>query len=101
VEAEGLVREFEQSGMTRKAFCAARGITPQTLDRYRRKQEQRVSPRLAQLLPVELLAAQEPAGALSAQVSTLRVELSNGRRIVVEAGFDGVLLKRVVAVLEA
>jgi hypothetical protein len=33
--------------------------------------------------------------------SMLRVELANGRRIVVGAGFDTALLQRLVAVLEA
>lgn len=36
-QGEQLVREFEQSGMTRLVFCRGRGITPHTLDYYRRK----------------------------------------------------------------
>jgi len=46
-----------------------------------------------ELLPVELIGA-TPAG------GCLRVELANGRRIVVEAGFDVAVLKRLIAALE-
>lgn len=90
-EAERLVREFEQSGMTRVAFCREREIRPHTLDYYRRKLG---NPEPAQLLPVELV------GALPVRSSHLRVELANGRRIAVENGFDAVLLRRLLAVLE-
>jgi hypothetical protein len=45
------------------------------------------------LLPVELIGA-TPAS------SGLRVEFANGRRIIVEAGFDVSVLKQLVAALE-
>lgn len=54
-----------------------------------RKQLQKRS----RLLPVELVSS-------PVSESTLRVELVNGRRIAVQAGFDAELLRRVVAVLE-
>jgi small ligand-binding sensory domain FIST len=47
----------------------------------------------AELLPVDLIGLR-PAG------SGLRVELANGRRIVVEAGFEVEHLKRLLAALE-
>lgn len=93
-EAERLVSEFAQSGMTRTAFCRGRGIALYTLDYYRRKLGNRNQPRGAQLLPVELV------GRLPGSSSHLRVELGNGRRIAVEAGFDAHLLRRLIAVLE-
>jgi len=93
-EAERLVRDFEQSGLSRKAFCTARGVALHTLDYYRhRERVRRQDGGAEQLLPVELI---DPAGA----VGGLRVELANGRRVVVEAGFDASHLKRLVAVLE-
>jgi len=55
-----------------------------------RKQLQRP----ARLLPVELVSS-------SVSESTLRVELANGRRIAVQAGFDAELLRQVVVVLES
>jgi hypothetical protein len=56
--------------------------------------------RWGRLLPVEFAG---PSGGLLASVSQavpLRVELSNGRRIVVEEGFSATLLKSVIAALE-
>jgi hypothetical protein len=92
-EAEGLVRDFEQSGLARRAFCEARGVALHTLDYYRQRvRKPRVAP-AAELLPAELIDAVAASGGL-------RVELGNGRRIVVEAGFDASHLKRLIAVLE-
>jgi len=93
-EAERLVRDFEQSGLSRRAFCTARGVGLHTLDYYRhRDRVRRQVGGTEQLVPVELID-RTPA------VGGLRVELANGRRIVVEAGFDASHLKRLLAVLE-
>jgi hypothetical protein len=93
-EAESLVQDFEQSGLSRKAFSSARGVALHTLDYYRaRYRARRAGPAAQELLPVDLISA-APAS------SGLRVELANGRRIVVEAGFDVSVLKQLVAVLE-
>jgi transposase-like protein len=93
-EAERLVRDFEQSGLSRKAFCAARGVALHTLDYYRhRNRVRRRAGGADQLIPVELV---DPAHATGG----LRVELANGRCLVVEAGFDASHLKRLLAVLE-
>ena len=93
-EAERLVRDFKQSGLTRKAFCEARGIALHTLDYYRyREGARRVATPAAELLPIDLIGATSTGGGL-------RVELANGRRIVVEAGFEIEHLKRLLAALE-
>jgi hypothetical protein len=93
-EAERLVRDFEQSGLSRKAFCSARGMALHTLDYYRHRERVRGQDGGAeQLVPVELIDS-------AAAVGGLRVELANGRRVVVEAGFDASHLKRLLAVLE-
>jgi hypothetical protein len=93
-EAERLVGEFEQSGMTQTAFCRAQGIALHTLAYYREKHRKQGKPGAAPLLPVELV------GSLPTRDSHLRVELANGRRIAVAQGFDAILLKRLLAVLE-
>lgn len=88
------MRDFEQSGLSRKAFCSARGIGLHTLDYYRQRHRAlRVEQVEQRLVPVELVGS---AGGGSG----LRVELSNGRAILVAAGFDATHLKRLVAVLE-
>lgn len=93
-EAESLVQDFEQSGLSRKAFCEARGVALHTLDYYRaRYRRRRVATPAQELLPVDLISTPSVSGGL-------RVELANGRRIVVEAGFDVSVLKQLVAALE-
>ena len=92
-EAEHLVRDFEQSGLSRKAFCTARGVALHTLDYYRHRDRVRQQVGAEHLVPVELIDPTPSAG-------SLRVELGNGRRILVEAGFDASHLKRLVSILE-
>jgi hypothetical protein len=93
-EGERLVRDFEQSGLSRKAFCTARGVAMHTLDYYRHRDRIRWPVAgTEQLVPVELIDS-------AAALGSLRVELANGRRVVVEAGFDALHLKRLLAVLE-
>lgn len=99
-EAERLVLEFEQSGMTRSAFCRAQEVTAPTLDYYRRKLRGRAEA-APQLLPVELVGTCGGGSSHGPSPGGLRVELANGRRIVVEEGFSASLLKSVVAALEA
>jgi transposase len=101
LEADGLVVEFERSGMTRTAFCRAQGVSAHTLDYYRRMRRGQavVAPRL---VPVELVGTSERVSPPQASCGApLRVELSNGRRIVIEEGFSATLLKSVIAALEA
>ena len=93
-EAESLVQDFEQSGLSRKAFSSARGVGLHTLDYYRARYRARpAAPAAQELLPVDLINAPPVSGGL-------RVEPANGRRIVVEAGFDVSVLKQLVAALE-
>ncbi len=87
--------------MTRIAFCQLHGISAHSLDYYRRKLRGGVGA-VSRLLPVEL-AGPSAFGSLPLVSATvpLRVELSNGRRIVVEEGFSATLLKSVIAALES
>ena len=101
-EADRLVLEFERSGMTRTAFCRTHGVSAHTLDYYRRMRRGKMDA-TARLVPVELVAGcggESPAAGPSHH-ARLRVELRNGRQIVVEEGFSAALLKSVVAALEA
>ena len=93
-ESESLVRDFEQGGVTRKAFCAARGVALHTLDYHRaRSRRRRAAISTQELLPVDQISMRSESG-------SLRVELANGRRIVVEAGFDVSVLKQLISALE-
>jgi hypothetical protein len=87
--------------MTRTAFCRTHGVSAHTLDYYRRKRRDKMDA-TARLVPVELVAGcggDSPAE--PSHDARLRVELRNGRQIVVEEGFSAALLKSVVAALEA
>jgi len=100
LEADRLVLEFERRGMTRTAFCRTHGVSAHALDYYRRMRRGKMDA-TARLVPVELVAGcvGDSASGPSHQ-ARLRVELRNGRQIVVEEGFSAALLKSVVAALE-
>ena len=96
-EAKQLVGEYEASGLTRQAFCAGRGLSVASLDKYRR-QHGSVARAAGEgrLLSVEVMAAVSGSNSGGA----LCVELGNGRRIEVGSGFDAATLERLLAVLE-
>lgn len=105
-EAERLVHEYEQSGMTRGAFCRRHGLSVATLDKYRQRcrpnglvdavRQRRSS---VPLVAVDLVDRVASSSGLSGE-ATLFVELDGGRRIGVAAGFDSATLRQLIAVLE-
>ena len=105
-EAERLVHEYEQSGMTRVAFCRQHGLSVAALDKYRQRcrpngiadavRQRRSS---VPLVAVDLVDRVTSTSGLSGE-STLFVELDGGRRIGVTAGFDAATLRQLIAVLE-
>ena len=100
-EAARLVEEYQQSGLTRTAFCSQHGLSTGTLY-YHRKLHRSSSPVAeGRILPVELLPS-TPASTNTEATSgrSLWVELRNGRRIEVGRGFDGPTLERLVIALE-
>lgn len=105
-----LVEEFERSGLGRKVFSAAHGLNVHTLDAWR----QRVG-RLGgaeKIVPVDLVddhdarRAHGPSGATglirpAGPSGHLRVVLTSGLCVEVEAGYDAAELLRLIGVLEA
>jgi hypothetical protein len=100
VEAERLVVEFEQSGLTRQAFCSQHGLSVGTLDRYREHRRSVAPVAASRMLPVEIVTSVAPTPSAEVSRGALWVELGNGRRIAVAQGFDATTLERLVAVLE-
>jgi hypothetical protein len=92
-----LVAEYEASGVTRKAFCAGRGLSEATLDLYRKRAANATQP--GRLLAVDV----EPAAArIVPEVQScacLTVVLGNGRRIEF-ASVDRDLLADLIGILE-
>jgi hypothetical protein len=100
VEAERLAVEFEQSGLTRQAFCAQRGLPVRTLTRYCKRRRPETPAAASRILPVEFVSSGAPLPLTGVSRGGLWVELGNGRRIAVAQGFDATTLERLVAVLE-
>ena len=102
-EADGLVCEFEQSGMGRKEFCAAHGLSVHTLDAWRKRFAQSGSQE--KIVPVEIVENRRASvGSMQAggmaRNGGFRVELAEGLRIEVEPGFDAAELRRLIAALD-
>lgn len=102
-EAARLVSEFEQSGLRRKEFCAAHGLSLHTLDAWRRRIAQ-PGPR-EEIVPVEIVADRAlSAATMPAASATLnvpfRVVLSQKISIEVAPGFDAAELRRLVTALD-
>ena len=103
-EVATVVAGFEQSGLSRTEYCRQHGLSLSTLNRHRQgtSEGKRITPRLvsqaaaASLIPVDVVD-----GRHKSPHPALYVELSGGRRVGVEAGFDGETLRRLIAVLEA
>lgn len=110
-EAARLVSEYEQSDLTRQAFCRQHGLALKTLDRYRKRSSSPdaavpdtapCSPNQSAITFVPLEFVERPAVARQEvrNGATLFVELAGARRIGVLSGFDAFTLTRLIAVLE-
>ena len=102
VEGARLVAEFERSGLERKEFCAAHGLSVPTLDAWRRRVTTSASKE--QMVPVEIVAGHagmrpRRPGVMERQ-GHFRIVLGDGLGIEVEPGFDAAELRRLLAVLD-
>jgi transposase-like protein len=99
-EVDRLVAEYEASGLTRQEFCTKHGLSLVTLDRYRKRRQQRQEKirGASQFVQVELSGPKTEDG--DAGGRELAVVLTGGRRIEVRSGFDAELLMQLVHVLE-
>jgi transposase-like protein len=105
-EVAELVAAFERSGLNRSEYCRRHGLSLSSLKRYSKRMEdavsglsdrsERTAPAVS-LIPVEVL---DCPTAQQASQTALFVELCFGRRIGVDAGFDGATLRRLIAVLD-
>ena len=103
-EGQRLVSEFEQSGMRRKGFCAAHGLSMHTLDAWRRRIAGSGSDE--KIVPVEIVEDRRSGMGSEHAESVLRngqfrVVLAHGLRIEVDPGFDAAELRRLIAALDS
>ena len=98
-EVEGLVAEYEASGLGQQAFCSEHGLSLSTLNRHRKRQQMVSGPAgTSRWVAVELSETEQaPASQPNSELSVL---LSSGRRIEVRGGFDPKVLQQLVRVLE-
>ena len=82
-----LVRGYEESGLTRREYCAAAGIALTALDYYRRRGKEKTG-----------LVAVKVEGTMAGL--TMAVVVGNGRRIEVTSGFVEEELARLVRIVE-
>jgi hypothetical protein len=103
-EADRLVSEFVQSGLGRKEFSAAHGLSVHTLDVWRRRVAQPGS--RVKIVPVEIVAGRAvPINSMRTASKKpsgqLRVVLAQGLCVEVEPGFDAAELRRLIAALDS
>ena len=98
-EAMSLVAEYEASGMSRSAFCSARGLAVATLDLYRKRAREGAA-RSGGAVARRLVAVEIERGSEMPGSAVLTVVLGNGRRIEVGGAFDAGLLSELLVVLE-
>ncbi len=92
--------EYEASGVTRKAFCAGRGLSEATLDLYRKRAAN--AAQRGRLLAVDVKPASArivPEAQACPRSSCLTVVLGNGRRIEF-ASVDRDRLAELIGILE-
>src|SRR5438105_5324124 len=90
-EWRGRIREWRQSGLSVRIYCARRGLAQPSFYAWRRELAKRDAAKAA-FVPVRVVA--EPAVGLDA---ALQVVLDGGRTIRVAAGFDPTTLRQLLA----
>ncbi len=91
-ERRAEVVRWRASGQTMAAYCASHGMSEQSLRRWRKELDGRLSPPTAASVRVEL----------PRHVAQRGLMLEVGRvRLRVEPGFDGALLREVIKTLSA
>src|SRR5262245_52700721 len=100
------IERWRDSGLTAKEFAAEMGLNPGTLQFWRYKLKQvaggRTRPRPkrpSDAILSSLVEVRAPAAAVVDQ--RFEIELANGRRVRVAAGFEPAALKALLVVLEA
>jgi transposase-like protein len=90
-----LIAEQSGSGRTIAAFCRERGLTTSQFFAWKKRLRQGIAEQF-----VEVQVGTAPAQLPKANGRAIEVLLSEGRRILVQPGFDAEHLRAVVAALE-
>jgi transposase len=90
----GWIHQWQQSGLSVRAFCARHGLAAPSFYAWRRELTRRDAAAPA-FVAVRLAPDEEPAPARGVEVV-----LAGGRRLRVAPGFDPATLRQLLAVLE-
>ncbi len=88
------IRQWQNSGLSVRAFCARHGLAQPSFYAWRRVIQQRDA-ELGTFLPVQIVPDVEPPPS-----SRLEVVLAGSRVVRVAPGFDAATLRQLLAVLE-
>jgi hypothetical protein len=99
-EAARLVAEFEASGLSQVRFCQSRGLSRETLSRYRKRLRGAGGETVGSSRWVAVEVSGLGSGASDGSGSGLALAVSGGRRIEVGRGFDPSTLVQLLSVLE-
>ena len=91
-----LVRRWETSGETRRAFADRHGVTLSCFDYWRRQVLEARPDTPGGFAPVRVIGDDAPLGA-----GVIEVVLASGERVVIRAGASADLVRQVVATLRA
>jgi hypothetical protein len=95
-EADAIVREFRASGLTRRAFCVAKGLSLYSLDWYcsRRRTRTKTNARAASGKAPQWVKVETPVAP-----APIRVVCGERLRVEVQPGFDAATLRQVIELL--
>ena len=92
---QGVVSEQSRSGLSIAAFCRDRGLPAWQFFAWKKRLRQAAAGPF-----LEVQVVREPAQAVVANSRAIEIRVAEGRRILVEPGFDAEHLRAVVAALE-
>ena len=92
-----LVRQWRQSGLSVRAFCAVQGLSLPSFYAWRRTLAERDAESVS-FVPVRVTT--EPTAFGDTPASGLELVLGSGRRLRIGPGFDAATLQRLLGVLE-
>ena len=96
-----VVRRWQRSGLSVRAFCAAESVSEPSFYAWRRELARRAEAAATEVSPTFVpVHVRADAEVESASVPPIDLVLSNGRRLRVPAGFDPAMLRRLLAVAE-
>jgi hypothetical protein len=93
-----MIRQWQKSGLSVRAFCRLHGLSEPSIYAWRRTLARRDADTF-QFVPVEIVP-DEPAAVGDNDHGRLQLVLHGGRRLSIAPGFDADTLRQVLAILE-